>query len=68
MLDAQLEGKQWVAGELSIADFAIGALLVYRGPARIALTDAPNVAAWIERLEARPSWQAAVAPMKAMIG
>ncbi len=65
VLDANLVGKQWVAGELSLADFAIGTLFVYRNAAKIPLGDSKNVGAWIERLEARPSWQKAVAPMLA---
>jgi glutathione S-transferase len=65
VLDANLAGKQWVAGELSLADFAIGTLFVYRNAAKIPLGDCKNVGAWIERLEARPSWQKAVAPMLA---
>jgi len=34
---------------------------------RFALDALPNVAAWITRLESRPSWQAAVAPVPALV-
>jgi glutathione S-transferase len=65
VLDANLAGKEWVAGDLSLADFAIASTLVYRVPAGISLERSPNVSAWIDRLEARPSWQSVVAPLRA---
>ena len=68
VLDAALEGKDWIAGELSLADFAIASVLVYRKPASISLDGYPNIDAWMERMEKRPSWQAATAPLKAMAG
>ena len=63
VLDANLSDKNWVAGELSIADFAVASTFVYRKPSNISLETAPHVSAWIDRLEARPSWQAATRPM-----
>ncbi len=63
VLEQQLHGRPWVAGELSLADFALASTFMLREPAGIALGDFPGVAAWIERLEARDSWQRAVAPM-----
>lgn len=63
VLDANLSGKDWVAGELSIADFAVASTFVFRKGANISLERTPHVASWIDRLEARPSWQAAVKPM-----
>jgi len=65
ILDAALAGKEWVAGPLTLADFALASTFMYRKPSRLGLDDHPNVAAWIARLEARPSWQRAVAPIKA---
>jgi glutathione S-transferase len=67
VLDGNLADKDWVAGDLSIADFAIATTFMYREPAGISLAAIPNVATWIERLEARPSWQRAVAPITAFI-
>jgi glutathione S-transferase len=67
ILDAALAGKQWVTGSLTLADFAIASTFVYRRPARLGVEDHANVASWIERLEARPSWQRAVAPIKAWV-
>jgi glutathione S-transferase len=68
VLDDNLKEKEWVAGKLSIADFAVGSTFVYRIPAGISLDKASNVSAWIDRLEARPSWQKAVAPLRAATG
>lgn len=65
VLDKNLAGKEWVAGELSVADFAMGSTFTSRQAAGLSLADYPYVAAWIDRLEARPSWQQAVAPMMA---
>jgi glutathione S-transferase len=67
VLDAGLAGKDWIVGALSLADFAVGSTLVYAKPAQISLAETPNVSAWIERLEARPSWQAATAPVVAFL-
>jgi glutathione S-transferase len=63
ILDDRLAGNEWVAGNLSIADFAVASTLIYRSGAGISLAEAPNVSAWIDRMEARPSWKAAVAPV-----
>jgi len=62
VLDANLSGKDWVAGELSVADFAVASTFVYRKGSNISLETVPHVSGWIDRLEARPSWQAAIAP------
>jgi glutathione S-transferase len=67
ILDAALAGKDWIAGELSLADFALASTFIYRAGSNISLSDTPNVIAWLERMEARPSWQAAVAPLQAMM-
>ena len=66
VLDANLADKEWVAGALSVADFAVASTVDYAKAAGIPLNEAPNVAAWQERIEARPSWQAAIAPVKAL--
>jgi len=63
VLDQNLSNKEWVAGDLSIADFAIASTFVHRKGANISLVHVPNVSAWIDRLEARSSWKDAVSPM-----
>jgi glutathione S-transferase len=67
ILDANLASKEWVAGGLSIADFAMASTFMYRDPARISLSETPKVAAWLDRMEERPAWQQAVAPLKAFM-
>lgn len=64
ILDAALAGKEWIAGTLSIADFALASTFMLRKPAKLGVEAFPNVTAWIERLEALPSWQKAIAPWK----
>ena len=68
VLDGNLAAKTWVAGDLNIADFAIASTFLYRNVADISLEAFPNVAGWIARVEARPSWQKAAAPVTAFIG
>jgi glutathione S-transferase len=67
ILDAALNGKQWIAGGLSIADFALATTFMLRKSAKQGVENFPNVAAWIERLEARPGWQKAIGPWKALM-
>ena len=67
VLDGGLAGKEWLAGELSLADFSIAPTLIYRDVAGIDLAAAPNVARWMQRIEARPSWQKAAAPVRDFI-
>ncbi len=63
VLDENLAGRDWAAGELSIADFALASTLTLREEAGIRLDEVPKVAAWIKRLESRESWRRAVEPM-----
>ena len=63
VLDKNLTTREWVAGELSIADFAIASTLTLRDAAQIPIREVPAVAEWLQRLEALDSWQKAVAPM-----
>ncbi len=65
VLDRALAGQEWVATTLSIADFALASTLTRRKAAGIDLAATPNVARWIDRLEARESWRKAIAPMEA---
>lgn len=67
VLEADLANKDWVAGDLSIADFAMGSIFVYRAGAGISLEAEPHISAWLARLEARPSWKSAIAPIVAML-
>ncbi len=67
VLDASLANKEWVAGDLSIADFAMASTFMFRDRAGISLDRTPHVSAWIDRLEERASWKSAVAPMLALM-
>jgi glutathione S-transferase len=67
VLDKSLAGRDWIAGDLSLADFALASTFPFRGPARISLDAVPNVAAWIGRMEERQSWKKATAPVLALM-
>lgn len=67
ILDTALKGKDWIAGDLSLADFALASVFVYREGAGISPDGTPNVAAWLARIESRESWKKAVAPIVAML-
>ncbi|MGD9501976.1 MAG: glutathione S-transferase family protein [Methyloceanibacter sp.] len=60
VLDRQLEGRDFIVGRLSIADFAIAPRLD-RDPAFLQFDVAPyrNIAAWVARLAAKPYWATA---------
>ena len=61
VLDQQLIGQDYVAGEYSIADIAILPWLLRHEWQNIAIDDYPNVKNYIERLSARPAVQRALA-------
>jgi glutathione S-transferase len=60
VLDRQLEGRDYVIGPLSVADFAIGPRFD-RPPTLLKFDVAPyrNIAAWHARLRAKPYWSTA---------
>jgi glutathione S-transferase len=60
VLERGLVGRDWLAGALSLADFAVASTFMLREPARISLAKVPAVDAWIHRVEALPSWQQAL--------
>lgn len=61
VLDKQLEGKEWITGEYSIADIAIapwlGALEFYGTKGLTGFDDTKNLPAYLERFMARPAVQ-----------
>lgn len=61
VLNKQLVGQDYVAGEYSIADMAIFPWLLRHDWQQINLEDYPEVAKYIERLNARPAVQKALA-------
>ncbi len=56
LMDKALEGKQWIAGEYSIADSALF-YVAYWGAKRMNMQLPANVAAHLERMLARPAVQ-----------
>lgn len=64
VFDQGLAGRDWIAKDLSIADFALASTFTLRHEAGIELAEFSNVAEWIARLESRASWERAVAPMR----
>ena len=61
VLNKQLVGQEYVAGEYSIADMAIFPWLLRHDWQQINLEDYPEVSKYIERLNARPAVQKALA-------
>lgn len=57
VMDDQLEGKEWIAGDYSIADIAlipwVDALDFYGGKEAVGYADFKNVQAWSQRFNAR---------------
>ena len=63
VLHGQLHGRPWVTGEkLTVADFSLGAWMVYAGPAGLPLGDYPEIVRWYEALVALPGWKRALPP------
>ncbi|MBQ56984.1 MULTISPECIES: glutathione S-transferase N-terminal domain-containing protein [Pseudomonas] len=61
VLDRQLDGREYVAGDYSIADMAIYPWArVWEGQKQ-RIEDFPNMALWLERMAARPAVQRAYA-------
>jgi glutathione S-transferase len=60
ILERGLEGRDWLAQTLSLADFAVAASFGLREASGISLQKVPRVGAWIGRVEALPSWQRAL--------
>lgn len=61
VLDRQLQGRDYVAGDYSIADMAIYPWAKLWEGQRQRLEDFPNMAAWLDRIAERPAVQRAYA-------
>lgn len=61
VLNQQLIGQDYVAGEYSIADMAIFPWIITHDWQQISLNDYPRVQAYFERIQARPAVQRALA-------
>jgi len=62
LLDGHLSGRAFIAGdELTLADFSVGAMMMYVRPAGFPFDVFPNIGAWFDRFERVPAWQASAA-------
>jgi len=61
VLNTQLEGQDWVAGDYSIADMSLYGWVRGYESRDIDIAEFPNVKAWIDRVAARPAVQKAMA-------
>lgn len=55
VMERQLEGRDYLAGDYSIADMACYPWVVPHQAQRQSLTDFPNLQRWFERIQARPA-------------
>jgi len=62
VLNQRLEGKQFLCGKLSIADFAIAATLSPRRAAQVDLAPYSAVMTWLGRIASRESWKTNIWP------
>jgi glutathione S-transferase len=58
-VDVHLQDREFLAGEFSGADIMTGHACIVSGRLGVDISDKPNVAAYIDRLEARPALQKA---------
>jgi GST-like protein len=61
VLDARLKGREFVAGDYSIADIACWPWILFRAHHGIALEAYPEVARWFDAIGARPAVKRAMA-------
>ena len=61
VLNGQLEGQNWVAGDYSIADMSLFGWVRSPEARGVDIAEFPNVKAWIDRMAARPAVQKGVA-------
>ncbi len=63
VLDGHLDGRTWVTGDrLTVADFSLGAWLVYGAHSHLPLDGYPHIVRWYDALAALPAWKKAMPP------
>jgi len=67
VLDGELAGREYVAGTLSLADFALAAHYSLAPMCGLELSTYRNVNAWLERVLGRPSMRKALADAHATV-
>lgn len=63
VIEKGLQGKEYLCGKLSLADFSLVSGLHMRTPMGVDLDSFPNVKAWVARLEARESVRKSLPPV-----
>lgn len=57
ILEEQLEGRDFILGEnVTLADFSVGAMMVYTDAASIPVSPFKNISAWKKRMESISAW------------
>lgn len=65
VLDAHLNGRAFVCGDrLTLADFAIGSLLILEQTAQLPVAPYGEIRRWSAELQTLPAWQAALAQQR----
>jgi glutathione S-transferase len=59
VIEQRLDGRSWLAGEYSLADLAYAPHLFLVAGGGFDFSPYPRLRAWLDRLLARPAWQAA---------
>ena len=58
VLDKHLATRRWLVGDdVTLADFAVVAPLMYKDKARLPLDDYPHLLAWFARVQELPAWR-----------
>ena len=57
VLDAQLKGKDFILGKLTLADFSVGACFSFAEPSGLPWGDYAHIRAWWARLGEVPAWK-----------
>jgi len=57
VLDSNLKQNEYVAGDVTIADFSLASQLYWRTEGKIDIAAWPNIERWIKQMEARQSWK-----------
>jgi glutathione S-transferase len=57
VLDGSLAKAEYIAGDLSVADFCLAAVFNNRSDIGLDISSYPNVVSWLGRVESRPSWK-----------
>lgn len=57
VLNGQLEGRDYITGSLTVADFAVAAYTLTSNADKFDYTDFPNLAAWRKRMSSLPAFE-----------